>query len=217
MVNLTHPAPQPQALACKVISKRKLKTASDRAEVRNEISVMKHLEGHPNVVRVVGGYEDREDVHIVMEVGAAGRGAVRCCNKGKMHGKGRMKGKSRSTARARRCAWPCAAPQAMREGGRPRQEGCPRHDREQQAPTSGALRCSKGRMQGQGQGQGAMRWTEENEDRKDAHAMIDREQGIWSAGGSGMKHGRLQECALRTNTLGHVACVKGGAGLRCRV
>ena len=57
-----------QALACKIISKRKLKTPSDRAEIRNEISVLKHLDGHPNVVRVVGGYEDREDVHIVMEV-----------------------------------------------------------------------------------------------------------------------------------------------------
>ncbi len=38
-----------ELLACKSISKRKLTTADDIADVQREVQIMHHLAGHPNV------------------------------------------------------------------------------------------------------------------------------------------------------------------------
>ncbi|CAL5091319.1 unnamed protein product [Urochloa decumbens] len=58
--------------ACKSIAKRKLVTDEDVEDVRREIQIMHHLSGHPNVVSIVGAYEDAVAVHLVMELCAGG-------------------------------------------------------------------------------------------------------------------------------------------------
>ncbi|ESQ52569.1 hypothetical protein EUTSA_v10017647mg [Eutrema salsugineum] len=59
-------------LACKTIAKRKLTTPEDVEDVRREIQIMHHLSGHPNVIQIVGAYEDAVAVHVVMEICAGG-------------------------------------------------------------------------------------------------------------------------------------------------
>ncbi|KAF5737386.1 Calcium-dependent protein kinase 20 [Tripterygium wilfordii] len=58
--------------ACKSIAKRKLTTEEDVEDVRREIRIMHHLEGHPNVIRIVDAYEDAVAIHVVMELCAGG-------------------------------------------------------------------------------------------------------------------------------------------------
>ena len=58
--------------ACKSIAKRKLITDEDVEDVRREIQIMHHLAGHPNVISIVGAYEDAVAVHLVMELCAGG-------------------------------------------------------------------------------------------------------------------------------------------------
>jgi calcium-dependent protein kinase len=58
--------------ACKSIAKRKLVTDEDVEDVRREIQIMHHLAGHPNVITIVGAYEDAVAVHVVMELCAGG-------------------------------------------------------------------------------------------------------------------------------------------------
>ncbi|XP_062189353.1 calcium-dependent protein kinase 17 isoform X2 [Phragmites australis] len=58
--------------ACKSIAKRKLVSDEDVEDVRREIQIMHHLAGHPNVVSIVGAYEDAVAVHLVMELCAGG-------------------------------------------------------------------------------------------------------------------------------------------------
>ncbi|EXC26388.1 Calcium-dependent protein kinase 20 [Morus notabilis] len=58
--------------ACKTIVKRKLTTDEDVEDVRREIQIMHHLAGHPNVIQIVGAYEDAVAVHVVMELCAGG-------------------------------------------------------------------------------------------------------------------------------------------------
>lgn len=57
-----------QELACKSISKRKLRTAIDVEDVRREAAIMSTLPDHPNVVKLKATYEDEENVHLVMEL-----------------------------------------------------------------------------------------------------------------------------------------------------
>ncbi|KAJ6698499.1 SERINE/THREONINE-PROTEIN KINASE [Salix purpurea] len=58
--------------ACKSIAKRKLTTPEDVDDVRREIQIMHHLEGHPNVIKIVDAYEDAVAVHVVMELCSGG-------------------------------------------------------------------------------------------------------------------------------------------------
>ncbi|KAJ4955419.1 hypothetical protein NE237_012202 [Protea cynaroides] len=55
-------------LACKSISKSKLRTEIDIKDVRREVEIMRHLPEHPNIVRLKETYEDKEAVHLVMEL-----------------------------------------------------------------------------------------------------------------------------------------------------
>lgn len=57
-----------EPLACKSISKRKLRTAIDIEDVRREVAIMSNLPEHPNIVKLKATYEDNENVHIVMEL-----------------------------------------------------------------------------------------------------------------------------------------------------
>lgn len=56
------------SLACKSISKKKLRTAIDIEDVRREVSIMSSLPDHPNIVKLKATYEDNEAVHLVMEL-----------------------------------------------------------------------------------------------------------------------------------------------------
>lgn len=58
--------------ACKSIAKRKLSTKDDVEDVRREIQIMHHLAGHPNVISIVGAYEDPVAVHVIMELCVGG-------------------------------------------------------------------------------------------------------------------------------------------------
>ncbi|KAJ8763662.1 hypothetical protein K2173_003134 [Erythroxylum novogranatense] len=58
--------------ACKSISKRKLVTKNDKEDMRREIAIMQHLSGQPNIVEFRGAYEDKQSVHLVMELCAGG-------------------------------------------------------------------------------------------------------------------------------------------------
>lgn len=58
--------------ACKSIAKRKLVMQEDVEDVRKEIQIMHHLAGHPNVISILGAYEDAVAVHVVMELCAGG-------------------------------------------------------------------------------------------------------------------------------------------------
>ncbi|KAM7272730.1 hypothetical protein ACFE04_027393 [Oxalis oulophora] len=55
-------------LACKSITKRKLRTAIDIEDVRREVQIMSSLPDHPNFVKLKATYEDSENVHLVMEL-----------------------------------------------------------------------------------------------------------------------------------------------------
>lgn len=57
-----------EALACKSISKKKLRTAVDIEDVKREVHIMSSLPNHPNVVKLKATYEDNEAVHLVMEL-----------------------------------------------------------------------------------------------------------------------------------------------------
>lgn len=57
-----------EALACKSISKKKLRTAVDIEDVRREVAIMSSLPDHPNIVKLRATYEDNEAVHLVMEL-----------------------------------------------------------------------------------------------------------------------------------------------------
>ena len=58
--------------ACKSISKRKLASKNDKEDIKREIQIMQHLSGQPNIVEFKGAYEDKQSVHLVMELCAGG-------------------------------------------------------------------------------------------------------------------------------------------------
>ncbi|CAH1448282.1 unnamed protein product [Lactuca virosa] len=58
--------------ACKSILKRKLASKNDKEDIKREIQIMQHLSGQPNIVEFKGTYEDRQSVHLVMELCAGG-------------------------------------------------------------------------------------------------------------------------------------------------
>ncbi|XP_024992661.1 calcium-dependent protein kinase-like [Cynara cardunculus var. scolymus] len=58
--------------ACKSILKRKLSSKNDKEDIKREIQIMQHLSGQPNIVEFKGTYEDRQSVHLVMELCAGG-------------------------------------------------------------------------------------------------------------------------------------------------
>lgn len=61
-----------RSYACKSISKRKLVNKNDKDDIKREIQIMQHLSGQPNIVEFRGAYEDKQSVHLVMELCAGG-------------------------------------------------------------------------------------------------------------------------------------------------
>lgn len=58
--------------ACKTISKRKLTNQKDIEDVKREVLILQHLTGQPNIVEFKGAYEDKQSVHLVMELCSGG-------------------------------------------------------------------------------------------------------------------------------------------------
>ncbi|KAK8697601.1 hypothetical protein V6N13_113742 [Hibiscus sabdariffa] len=61
-----------EKFACKTIAKRKLANKEDIEDVKREVQIMHHLTGQPNIVELKGAYEDKQSVHLVMELCAGG-------------------------------------------------------------------------------------------------------------------------------------------------
>ncbi|CAJ1964543.1 unnamed protein product [Sphenostylis stenocarpa] len=61
-----------EQFACKTIAKRKLVNKEDIEDVKREVQLMQHLSGQPNIVDLKGAYEDKQSVHLVMELCAGG-------------------------------------------------------------------------------------------------------------------------------------------------
>ncbi|XP_077213891.1 calcium-dependent protein kinase 3-like isoform X2 [Tasmannia lanceolata] len=57
-----------ELLACKSISKRKLRTSVDVEDVRREVAIMKHLPNNSSIVSFKEACEDDNAVHLVMEL-----------------------------------------------------------------------------------------------------------------------------------------------------
>ncbi|CAA7405135.1 unnamed protein product [Spirodela intermedia] len=57
-----------EVVACKSISKRKLRTAVDVEDVRREVEIMRALPPHPHIVRFRDAFEDADAVHILMDL-----------------------------------------------------------------------------------------------------------------------------------------------------
>jgi calcium-dependent protein kinase len=60
------------AYACKTIAKRKLSTKDDIEDVKREVQIMHHLSGTANIVELKDVFEDKHNVHLVMELCAGG-------------------------------------------------------------------------------------------------------------------------------------------------
>lgn len=54
--------------ACKSISRGKLLSEQEVEDVRREVLILQHLSGQPNIVEFRGAYEDKKNVHLVMEL-----------------------------------------------------------------------------------------------------------------------------------------------------
>ncbi|KAG6411479.1 hypothetical protein SASPL_129562 [Salvia splendens] len=57
-----------ERLACKSISKKKLRTSVDIDDVRREVEIIRKLPKHPNILTLKDAYEDDHAVHLVMEL-----------------------------------------------------------------------------------------------------------------------------------------------------
>uniref|UniRef100_A0A0D3CZP5 non-specific serine/threonine protein kinase n=1 Tax=Brassica oleracea var. oleracea TaxID=109376 RepID=A0A0D3CZP5_BRAOL len=68
--------------ACKSISKRKLIRQKDIEDVRREVMILQHLTGQPNIVEFRGAYEDKDNIHVVMELCSGGELFDRIIKKG---------------------------------------------------------------------------------------------------------------------------------------
>ncbi|RYR51138.1 hypothetical protein Ahy_A06g026185 isoform A [Arachis hypogaea] len=68
--------------ACKTIARGKLVRKEEIEDVRREIMILQHLSGQPNIVEFRGAYEDRQNVHVVMELCSGGELFDRIIDKG---------------------------------------------------------------------------------------------------------------------------------------
>lgn len=61
-----------KTFACKSIAKRKLTCPEDIEDVQREVQIMHHLKGHPNITYLRDTFEDRQNVHLVMDLCGGG-------------------------------------------------------------------------------------------------------------------------------------------------
>ncbi|XP_024390926.1 calcium-dependent protein kinase 34 [Physcomitrium patens] len=61
-----------EVYACKTIAKRKLTHKDDIEDVKREVQIMHHLSGTLNIVTLKAVFEDKHNIHLVMELCAGG-------------------------------------------------------------------------------------------------------------------------------------------------
>lgn len=61
-----------EKMACKKISKEKLRTEIDVQDVRREVDIMRRLPPHPNIVSYKDVFEDKEAIYLIMELCGGG-------------------------------------------------------------------------------------------------------------------------------------------------
>ncbi|KAK2377838.1 calcium-dependent protein kinase [Trifolium repens] len=70
--------------ACKSISKKNFVSKDEKKEeIKREIQIMQHMSGKPNIVEFKGAYEDKNSVHVVMELCVGGQLFDRITAKGR--------------------------------------------------------------------------------------------------------------------------------------
>eukprot|EP00803_Ostreobium_quekettii_P007401 evm.model.scf_390.4 EVM.evm.TU.scf_390.4 scf_390:79168-83187(+) len=69
--------------ACKSILRREIKRRGVIDDIENEIQIMHHLSGHPNIVSIHGAFKDRYYVHLVMEYCSGGKLLDRIVERGR--------------------------------------------------------------------------------------------------------------------------------------
>ncbi|GBG86631.1 hypothetical protein CBR_g41694 [Chara braunii] len=57
-----------EEFACKTISKKWLRSKDHFRSIRREEEILRHLEGHPNIARLVESFEDNQAVHFILEL-----------------------------------------------------------------------------------------------------------------------------------------------------
>ncbi|KAJ0941584.1 putative protein kinase CAMK-CDPK family [Helianthus annuus] len=57
-----------ERVACKKISKSRLRAEIDVEDVRREVAIMRHMPLHPNIVTFKDVYEDKDTIYLVMEL-----------------------------------------------------------------------------------------------------------------------------------------------------
>ncbi|KAJ0787571.1 putative protein kinase CAMK-CDPK family [Helianthus annuus] len=57
-----------ERVACKKISKSRLRAEIDVEDVRREVTIMRHMPLHPNIVTFKDVYEDKDAIYLVMEL-----------------------------------------------------------------------------------------------------------------------------------------------------
>ncbi|KAK4600081.1 hypothetical protein RGQ29_009945 [Quercus rubra] len=68
--------------ACKSILRKKFVNSKDIEDMKREILILQHVTGQPNIVEFKGAYEDKQNLHLVMELCTGGELFDRIINKG---------------------------------------------------------------------------------------------------------------------------------------
>ena len=68
--------------ACKSILRKKFVNSNDIEDMKREILILQHVTGQPNIVEFKGAYEDKQNLHLVMELCTGGELFDRIINKG---------------------------------------------------------------------------------------------------------------------------------------
>lgn len=69
-------------MACKKMSKSRLIAEIDVEDVRREVTIMRHMPVHPNIVSYKDVYEDKDAIYLLMELCEGGELFDRIVTKG---------------------------------------------------------------------------------------------------------------------------------------
>jgi len=71
-----------EKVACKKMSKSRLIAEIDVEDVRREVTIMRHMPSHPNIVSYKDVYEDKDAIYLLMELCEGGELFDRIVSKG---------------------------------------------------------------------------------------------------------------------------------------
>lgn len=73
-----------QVYACKTINKNCIQSHEDAGDIRKEVACLTLLRNHPTIVKLKDAIEDKESIHIIMELCAGGDLFDRISSRGRM-------------------------------------------------------------------------------------------------------------------------------------